>query len=89
MATKVNTSILKDIVESTDVTMIFNLESKNLFLLSADMWHRKELSVDLGSKAGGIKEDQPEGCRAKMGQHLLGRLLDSLTCMDRIINVVS
>ena len=53
------------------------------------MWHREELSVDLGFKIGGIKKEQPEGCGAKKGQQLLGCPLDFLTCMGRIKNVIS
>ena len=69
--------------------MIFKLESRNYFLLSANMWHTEERSVDLGSKTGGIKKEQPEGCWAKIGHQLLGRPLNLLTCMDKIKHIIS
>ena len=52
------------------------------------MWRTEQLSADLGSEIGGIKERQPGGRGAKIQQQLLGRPLNFLTRMGGIKNNV-
>ena len=48
------------------------------------MWREEQLSADLGSEIGGIKEGRPGGRVAKIEQQLLGRPLHFLTQTGRI-----
>ena len=53
------------------------------------MWRAEQLSADLGSEIGGIKEGQPGGRGAKIEQQLLGCSLNFLTQKGGIKNVIS
>ena len=53
------------------------------------MLRAQQLSADLSSEIGGIKEGQPGGRGDNIGQQMVGRPLCILTCMGGIQNVIS